>query len=427
MRPRLDAALAVLLLLPAPAHGEAPCLPCHEKKTPVAVKVWRASAHGRERVGCKACHGTDHDKMVKGQAPVRIQVCGTCHSKQARAHLASRHGKALNEGWGCTRKLSGRDKEECRFCHREGDAEPRSRIQCAVFLKQSSAMGEVGCNRCHQVQQSCAACHTSHGTSKRIARNPNVCAKCHMGPDHPQWEMWQTSLHGTLHAASGGARGAACQDCHMVGGDHDVSRGLTMTPLGQLHPPATAKAGRERMLKVCQRCHTRRLAERELSRGDTIRAESVALLERARAIIRDLADRNLLDPMPDKRPPHPHAGQSLVLGPHMLYEDISLVEQLYYKMKSFDLAKTVKGAYHQNPAYAHWYGNAALKMSLVEIRSEASRLRGRAARTAAAPSRKRSDVEQRLRLLKRQRDRGAITEARYREAKRRLLEAYVRD
>jgi len=44
-------------------------------------------------------------------------------------------------------------------------------------------------------------------------------------------------------------------------------------------------------------------------------------------------------------------------------------------MKKYDYARTVKGAYHQNPAYTHWYGNAELKMDLVDIRAEASRLR----------------------------------------------------
>ena len=57
-----------------------------------------------------------------------------------------------------------------------------------------------------------------------LVRDPGVCAKCHMGPDHPQWEMWQTSQHGTLYAAAGAELGPTCQSCHMAQGSHDVSR-----------------------------------------------------------------------------------------------------------------------------------------------------------------------------------------------------------
>ena len=36
---------------------------------------------------------------------------------------------------------------------------------------------------------SCAACHSRHDFSPRRARQPENCAKCHLGPDHPQKEI----------------------------------------------------------------------------------------------------------------------------------------------------------------------------------------------------------------------------------------------
>lgn len=416
------ALLAALLILPALGLAEDACLGCHEKETPAAVQQWRASDHGPAGVGCDACHGGDHEKIDSGAAPVEAKVCGRCHQEAYHQHVDSRHGMGLHSGWGCTRSLTGRDPRECRFCHEEGSTRPLSTVQCARFLKQSSEMGELGCNRCHQVESSCASCHTNHGTDLKIVRDPNVCAKCHMGPDHPQWEMWQTSMHGTLYATAGESLGPSCQRCHMPQGTHDVSGGLTMTPGGQLYPDEELAGRRGVMLAICSDCHGERFARRELERGDAVRLQSKALVQEAEEIIWDLADRGLLDPMPQERPPHPLSGKRLVTDSQMLYEDTSRIERLFFKMKKYDLAKTVKGAYHQNPAYTHWYGNAELKMDLVDIRAEASRLResGGADREVTVPAA--DTTEQQLQILKKKYERGAISDEAYRAEKARLLE-----
>jgi hypothetical protein len=43
---------------------------------------------------------------------------------------------------------------------------------------------------------SCAACHSRHDFSARRARQPENCGKCHLGPDHPQKEIYDESKHG---------------------------------------------------------------------------------------------------------------------------------------------------------------------------------------------------------------------------------------
>jgi hypothetical protein len=43
---------------------------------------------------------------------------------------------------------------------------------------------------------SCSACHSRHDFSPRRARQPENCAKCHLGPDHPQKEIYDESKHG---------------------------------------------------------------------------------------------------------------------------------------------------------------------------------------------------------------------------------------
>ena len=287
-------------------------------------------------------------------------------------------------------------------------------------------MGELGCNRCHSVERSCASCHTNHMTDLKIVRDPASCAKCHMGPDHPQWEMWQTSQHGTIYGSMGPSAGPTCQTCHMPKGTHNVSLGITMSSGGAAYPEKRAKSARSEMIAVCSQCHAAAFAERELAGGDRIRGESLAILNQAEKTIIDLADRNLLDPMPDQRPPHPLSGATLVLDNQMLYEDTSHIERLFFKMKKYDYARTIKGAYHQNPAYAHWYGNAELKMDLVDIKGEASRLKrlGKVGQGGGASAA--DPPDERLRVLKKRLERGDLTPEAYEREKKEILDGFLK-
>lgn len=46
---------------------------------------------------------------------------------------------------------------------------------------------------------SCSACHSRHDFSPRRARQPENCGKCHLGPDHPQAEIYEESKHGIAY------------------------------------------------------------------------------------------------------------------------------------------------------------------------------------------------------------------------------------
>lgn len=410
--------LALLACLPTVTEA-ADCIDCHLRETPAAVAQWRASAHAG-KVGCADCHGEDHDRTLRGDAPVDAGICGRCHGQAYEDHVSSKHGLGLRSGWGCTRNLKDRDPRECRFCHEGGSTQPKTTVQCARFLTQSPEVRSLGCNRCHQVETSCASCHTKHVTDLASVRRPEVCATCHMGPDHPQWEMWQTSRHGVLYVALGEATGPTCQTCHMENGSHDISTGITMTPAMARFPADVIATNRATMLARCRQCHGAGFSERELKAGDAILQQSLALVAEAEAVVRDLADDDLLTPSLLERAEHPLRSRELVLDGQMLYEDISHAERLFFKMKKYDLAKTVKGAYHQNPAYMHWYGNAELKLTLADIRAEASRLRKERAGAVVGDSTLPS-TEEELRSLKRKYDRGALSSDDYRRKREELL------
>jgi hypothetical protein len=48
---------------------------------------------------------------------------------------------------------------------------------------------------------SCSACHPRHSFEAKVARSPESCGKCHLGPDHPQAEIYAESKHGIAFAA----------------------------------------------------------------------------------------------------------------------------------------------------------------------------------------------------------------------------------
>jgi hypothetical protein len=370
----------ILCLNNASAVEKESCYSCHNRETPVIVGLWTSSAHAIAQVDCVECHGeeynADHTSDHK-RIEVKARVCARCHDKAARGHFAGKHGIGFRAGQACTRNEKRTDEiaKGCKDCHEKGSLTPRQDAECSRFLTQSPEMQRQGCLMCHKIENRCDACHSAHSTDLSIVKNPAICKTCHMGPDHPQYEMWESSKHGILYKQKGKKYSPDCTTCHMPGGTHNVSVGITMGLAGQKYPEEIRKKEREKMLGICSGCHSKSFAEQNLSDGDAIQRQSRALLEEADNIIHDLNNQGLLLPSPSERPAHPLSGKRLDLGPQMLYEDLSRVEALYFRMKKFYYVISYKGVFHQNPDYAHWYGNAPLKLTLSEIRSEAELLK----------------------------------------------------
>ena len=106
---------------------------------------------------------------------------------------------------------------------------------------------------------SCSSCHTRHLFSLVEARKPEACDQCHLGPDHPQIEIYNESKHGTIYNAEGQPpgngtpddrrwtagrdfRAPTCTFCHMsaastVARTHDVTERLAW----ELQAPLTVR------------------------------------------------------------------------------------------------------------------------------------------------------------------------------------------
>jgi hypothetical protein len=422
-------ALFIVFIAPLAAAADE-CLDCHRDKTPGIVAYWEESAHYAKDVGCTDCHGTDVKKSHDLQAPVVAETCGTCHKEALAQHLESKHSIGMKSGQGCTRNMTRTEERDqgCSLCHKPDTTEPFVDVECAMFLAQSPEMRRVGCVSCHKVETGCDTCHTKHGTDLAYAGKAETCGICHMGPDHAQLEMWRSSQHGVLFYERGEPAAPTCTTCHMDEGTHNVSRGIATGK-----PPEKALTERDIMVDICSRCHTPALSKRSLEDADRIHSQSLAILGEAQAIVTELYTEGLLEPSHGERPAHPLLGNEFVIGPHMLYEDISRAEATFFRMMMFYYMSSFKGAFHQSPDYSHWYGNAPLKLALSELKSEAALLR----KTDSVSRRldnippstpkeegSRGELKRRLRELKDRYLKGEITGEEYVSMKRAILEEW---
>ncbi|MCC7139945.1 MAG: hypothetical protein IT460_16100 [Planctomycetes bacterium] len=355
---------------PAPgAAGAQDCASCHERLHPSLQAAHRAGPHRGLR--CEDCHGADHDRIFSTDGQVSSATCGRCHEKAYAGFRRSRHGRLLKEG-----------KADAALRAHPAPVGSCNAVNGCHAVQRENADGSVG---------ACAACHAAHAAAPHVARDPAVCARCHRGPDHLQWETWAADKHGVLWRQQPGAGVApACADCHLPGGDHDDGRGLTRSvvarhgapPTTLLEPLSRAEhdAARAAMVAVCTACHGKRLAEATLASADDARADALALCEEAAEIVRGLDADGLLSPRPKDRTDNPVAGGALVLGGKQIFDETSSrAERLFYELWMFDFPGLWRAAYHTDPDLVRWTARERLKTHLIELRAEAARLR------AAAP------------------------------------------
>ena len=218
MKKPLAIGLGVLMLLGVTAAGAQAkiseqtqkCVECHSEIMPGVVKQWQASAHWDAGVGCYECHGAqkgepdamDHNGFFVSTI-VSPKDCGKCHPKETAEQEASHHAQAgdiLNSKDGLLGQTVGGEPAVavgCRQCHGSiVKTNPDGTLDPATWP--NTGIGRVNPDGS---KGTCSACHTRHRFSKEQARRPEICAKCHLGPDHPQKEVYEESKHGILYAA----------------------------------------------------------------------------------------------------------------------------------------------------------------------------------------------------------------------------------
>ncbi len=242
------------------------CVSCHRSTSPGLVKEWSKSAHGEAGVDCYDCHKAeknDKDGFEHNGKKISIIVtpkdCARCHSKEFEEMEGSHHAKAgdilasLDNLLGEVLGGPAAVQVGCRQCHGGiveigDDGKPLPGGWPNTGIGRINPDGSKG---------SCTACHGRHRFSRAQARTPDTCGKCHVGPDHPQIEVYNESKHGIIYRAkvdemnleadkwvAGDDYSAAptCATCHMSrglteGATHDVGERISWT----LRPPISSK------------------------------------------------------------------------------------------------------------------------------------------------------------------------------------------
>jgi len=395
---------------------DANCVLCHKNLTPDLVKDWQESKHSKQGIGCATCHGSKHsgrNNIDLAQMPDE-DLCAQCHKKQFDEFVKGKH----NFGWTSMNALPITHVEPdelmeggrgCGGCHNMG-------IKTEEQKKDQRAKGYRYQNN------SCDECHTRHTFSKKEALDPRACQQCHMGYDHPQWEMWSSAKHGIRWFAKNSgnlpknAPAPKCQDCHMVNGTHEnrtawgflgvrlplpedpqwkADRITILKALGVLNPEtgeATArldavkavdlarlteeswKTERDKMIQVCSKCHSSRYARMQLEMGDSMMQKADRLLAEAIGIVADLYRDGIIEKPDNYAFAYPDFLFFMQTGGGDTNK-LSYIDQVLFQMYMKHRMRTYQAFFHVNPDYAYWYGWAMMVKDLGHIKELAHAMR----------------------------------------------------
>src|SRR6266496_2785566 len=361
--------------------AESNCVTCHTQRTPGVVKDWRESKHAANGLGCDTCHGDAHQSaadVAKVSIPTP-ETCGNCHSQQHDQFMKGKHSK----GWVSMLAMPTihyqpmqliEGQQGCGGCHKIGT---KSEAEIKELRKASGGFGVASCD----------SCHTRHTFSKKEAQAPEACQTCHMGFDHPQWEMWEGSKHGVRSALkragvlSPNAQAPTCQTCHMQNGNHDVHTGWGFLAV-RLPMPEDKQWTADRVI-LLQALGVLDVDGKPTARLDAVKAADLARLDQETCdkmikeidhlmgeAIREVAA--LYKEGVLKQP----KGYAAAFPDLLTFHDApTVIEQRLFVMFLAHRTSSFQCVFHANPDYALWYGWSEMQRDLTEIRELAAQAR----------------------------------------------------
>jgi predicted heme/steroid binding protein len=264
------------------------CIDCHTSEGFMRAQIteWEQSDHAKDQVGCYECHqaeASDPDAMDHNGYIVSVLVtpndCARCHVREAEEFAASQHSRggdildSLDNVLGERVEGVAAAVLGCQQCH-GASVEVMADGTLSPASWPNTGIGRINPDGS---RGACSTCHTRHYFSVALAREPDNCGNCHIGPDHPQKEIYEESKHGIAFAANrermnldaeswvlGEDYSAAptCATCHMsavpgVPVNHDVGQRIAWT----LRPAVSTRLEnweerRAGMAQVCRQCHS---------------------------------------------------------------------------------------------------------------------------------------------------------------------------
>ncbi len=420
------------------------CVECHKQSSPGIIEHWEFSTHAVKGIGCVECHQAseaDIDGFNHYGTTIATIVtpmdCARCHKVEYDEFTNSHHAKAGNilasldnhlaetiegnrEPFNPHSPTPGRSFDSvdgmasvnvgCRQCHGskvalegtdgslitvddlkpDASGAPTDLAAVAKVVRDAngrpklaaSSWPNTGIGRLNLdgSRGSCSACHSRHDFSPRRARQPENCGKCHLGPDHPQKEIYEESKHGVAfrdlhdHMSLDGetwilgkdyAQAPTCATCHMSGHSknggkvtHDPSERISWTN----RPPVSLamdtdaegkvitekdpvkrqplihsswQSKRQNMEQVCLHCHTQPYVESFYKQYDDFVVNyNEKFAKPGQAIMAALANEKLVTTM-------------------QFDEEI---EWTWFYLWHHEGRRARHGASMMAPDYAHWHG-----------------------------------------------------------------------
>ena len=377
------------------------CIECHAKKMSGTVESWKNSNMSRAGVSCYDCHVVEKRSPMANQCAglkgtdiyispmVSSKTCSRCHPQEVEQFLKSGHAAlasaaVMSPKKGALQKLMYQF-EGCAFMDNDilDLSTGLTPMGKSAYVRVSKT---AGCQMCHGTQVelgpdnkpinetwpggvgtrypdgaigTCTVCHTRHRFSIADSRKPEACGACHLGPDHPNIEIYFESKHGQQYLSHGDEwnyesapdtwepgdyTAPTCATCHMSGiGElattHNVQERLKWD---LMHKKSVIRSGDrgdgvkgdKLMRKVCANCHGPTHTDAQRITLDNMNELYNKQWAGAVKMKKGLADKSLLKKDPWKDP----------------------FQELMYYLWHHTGRRARQGAAMNAPDYAHWHG-----------------------------------------------------------------------
>ncbi len=376
------------------------CIECHAKNTPGIMEGWKEGRMSHSGVSCYDCHVVEKSSPMASQCEgvkgtntfispmVSSKTCSRCHPQEVEQFLISGHAK-ISSSAVMSPKRAGLIKlqfhyEGAGFMDNKQYTWNKGTPEGATGIDRASRSS--GCQMCHGTTVelgpdnkpinetwpggvgtrypdgsigTCTVCHTRHTFSMADARKPEACGACHLGPDHPNIEIYLESKHGQnfqTHGEDwnfdsppdawepGDYTAPTCATCHMSGiGElattHNVQERLKWD---LMHPKSVVRSGErgngvkgeQQMKKVCANCHGPSHVKAQRATLDNAVGLYNKYWDGAVKMKKELGEKGLLgkDPWQDG------------------------FQELMYYLWHHTGRRARQGAAMNAPDYAHWHG-----------------------------------------------------------------------
>jgi hypothetical protein len=384
-------------------------LNCHKAENPGLFADWTMSRHASANITCLDCHfaepfdpdvSKEHYKQYERadtqwgrpeykadiSAVVTPKDCSRCHPDEAKQYARSKHANTMEIIWKLDPWLNqgmNSDIERtsgCYHCHgtvlKIEDGKLTSETWPNVGVGRVNLDGSLG---------SCSSCHTRHRFTVAEARKAEACGQCHLGPDHPQIEIFKESKHGAIYDSFGhdwsfdaapgtwtagvDYRAPTCAACHMSGSgttmtSHDVTERLSweLQPALSVRPSEFAafpaktdwEVERTKMKQVCIQCHGNTWVDDHYDKLDRVIQEyNDVYFKPADKVMKELWEKGLVDKT------------------RMFDEQI---EVEYYELWHHEGRRARMGAAMMAPDYAWWHGFYECKKRYAVFMEEANHM-----------------------------------------------------